>query len=272
MTDRRTLRSPLPGPPNDYRAAPPGARPAADPPVSGRAQQAAVAPPLVAAVARGVALVVVLPVRLLWELIVAAGRLLHRYLLRPVGRFLSRWLLAPLAWLLHRLVWLPLVWCARHLLWLPLVWVTRHLLWLPLVWVVRTVIWPALVWLTRHGLRPALVVLGRVLVWLARYLVLLPLRWLGTVLTPVGRLVVAAVVGAWRTAGRVLRLLHRLLLRPLLSGVRWVWSVTVVPVARGLRAVWRATVAPAARWARRSVLDPVRLAVREVLNALGLRR
>ncbi|MEU5670518.1 hypothetical protein ABZ749_09130 [Micromonospora sp. NPDC047753] len=140
------------------------------------------------------------------------------------------------------------------------------------MWVVRTVIWPALVWLTRHGLRPALVVLGRVLVWLARYLVLWPLRWLGTVLTPVGRLVVAAVVGAWRTAGRMLRLLHRLLLRPLLSGVRWVWSVTVVPVARGLRAVWRATVAPAARWARRSVLDPARLAVREVLNALGLRR
>ena len=106
-----------------------------------------------------------------------------------------------------------------------------------------------------------------------QYLVLSPLRWLGAVLTPVGRLVVAAVVGAWRTAGRVLRLLHRLLLRPLAVAVSGgSWSVTVVPVARGLRAVWRATVAPAARWTRRSVLDPVRLAVREVLNALGLRR
>lgn len=275
VTDRRTLRSSLPGPPNDHRATPTGARPAGDPLASGTMRPAAVAPPLVSAVARGVALVVVLPVRLLSELIAAAGRLLHRYLLRPAGRFLRRWLLAPLAWVLHRLVWLPLVWCARHLLWLPL------------VWVARTVIWPALLWVTRHGLRPVLVVLRRVVVWLATYLVLWPLQWLGAVLTPVGRLVVDAVVGAWRTAGRVLRLLHRLLLRPLgrglrwlwrhtvrplLSGVRWVWSATVVPVARGLRAVWRATVAPAARWARRSVLAPARLAVREVLNALGLRR
>ncbi|MCG5448575.1 hypothetical protein [Micromonospora hortensis] len=245
MTDRRTLRSPLPGPPNDHRAAPARARSAADSTVSGTARPAAVAPPLVAAVARGVALVVVLPVRLLWELIVAAGRLLHRYLFRPTGRFLRRWLLAPLACVLQRLVWLPLVWCVRHLLWLPL------------LWVARTVIWPVLVWLTRHGLRPALVVLGRVLIWLAKYLVLWPLYWVGTVLTPVGRLVAAAVVGAWRTAGRVLRLLHRLLLRPLGRGLRW---------------LWRATVTPAARWARRSVLDPARLAVREVLEGLGLRR
>ncbi|MDG4780010.1 hypothetical protein O7614_10195 [Micromonospora sp. WMMD961] len=45
-----------------------------------------------------------------------------------------------------------------------------------------------------------------------------------------------------------------------------------MPTARGLRAVWRATVTPAARWIRRAVLDPARVASREVLGALGLRR
>ncbi|WP_433537762.1 hypothetical protein ACQPZK_08590 [Micromonospora sp. CA-249363] len=93
--------------------------------------------------------------------------------------------------------------------------------------------------------------------------------------------------GAWRTAGWLLRWVYRLLLRPIglglrwlwrhtvrpvLSAIRWVWSVTVVPTARGLRAVWRATVTPAARWTRRAVLDPARVASREVLSALGLRR
>lgn len=58
----------------------------------------------------------------------------------------------------------------------------------------------------------------------------------------------------------------------LVRGIRWVWSGAVVPVARGLRAVWRATVTPAARWTRRAVLDPARVASREVLGALGLRR
>ncbi|MDI5939676.1 hypothetical protein QLR68_16300, partial [Micromonospora sp. DH15] len=65
-------------------------------------------PPLVAAFARGVALVVVLPVRLLWELLVGAGRLLHRWLLSPLGRALRAWVLRPLAWLAYHLLWVPL--------------------------------------------------------------------------------------------------------------------------------------------------------------------
>ncbi|WP_406076870.1 hypothetical protein [Micromonospora sp. NBC_00858] len=237
MTDRSTVRPPLPG-------APTVAGPAADPP-------AAAELPLVAAVARGVALVVVLPVRLLWELIAATGRLLYRYLLGPTGRFLRRWLLAPLAWALHRLLWVPLVWVARTFVWLPLVWLGH-----------------VMAWVARVVLRPPLVLFGRALVWLVEHLVVRPLRWLGTVLAPAGRLVVAAVVGAWRVAGWLLRLLYR----PLLRGLRWAWSAIVVPVARGVGAAWRATVSPVARWIRRSVLDPARLASREVLTALGLRR
>lgn len=61
--------------------------------------------PLVAAVARAVALIVVLPVRLLWEFVAATGRLIDRYLLTPAGRFLHRWLLLPLAWVARTLLW-----------------------------------------------------------------------------------------------------------------------------------------------------------------------
>lgn len=325
VTDRPIVHSPLPGPPSENRGAPTVVRPT--PSTVDTAEPAAVALPLVAAVARGVALVVVLPVRLLWELIAAAGRLVYRSLLSPVGRFLHRWLLSPLSWALHRLLWVPLVWCARNLLWLPLRWVALTLVWLPLVWLgrglawaARTLIWQPLVWLAYGIAWFAGTLVWAPLVWLVERLVLPPLRWLGAALAPVGRLlwrgvgvlagavraalvglvrgiwwvvvgfgrlVVTAVVCAWRAAGRVLRLLHRLLLLPLgrglrwvwrhtvlplVRGVQWVWSVTVVPVAHGLGVAWRATVVPAARWTRRAVLDPARLAYREVLSALGLRR
>ncbi|MFG1883968.1 hypothetical protein [Micromonospora sp. NPDC049102] len=235
MTDRPAIRSSLPGPP----AEPPETLAGRGPAAGRTTEPAAVEFPLVAALARGVALVLVLPVRLLWELFAAAGRLVHRHrhLLSPAGRFLRDWLVAPLVWALHRLLWRPLLWCAHHLLWRPPRWMARNLVW-----------------------------------WLVVRFV---------------RLVVAALVGAWRAAGWLLRWVYRLLLppvgpglrwlwrhtvRPLLSGIRWVLSVTVVPVARGLRSVWRATVTPAARWTRRAVLDPARVVSREVLGALGLRR
>ncbi|MFF0153969.1 hypothetical protein [Micromonospora sp. NPDC005203] len=72
------------------------------------AEPAAVALPLVAAVARGVALVVVLPVRLLWELTAAAGRLVVWFagVLAAMGSAVGR--------AARRLLWAPLVWLARH--------------------------------------------------------------------------------------------------------------------------------------------------------------
>ncbi len=250
----------------------------------------------VALVARGIALVVVLPVRLAWEVLVATGRALYRWVLAPTLRFLDRWLLTPLGWLLRHLVWIPLVWLLRAAGWL---WNT--LVWLPLTW-----LWRGLVWLWHHALRPPLWWCGRGLgrllrwcglglAWLVRilllvplyYLVWVPLAWLVRVLTPAVRLVldtlgrwlaalasvaVTALGWAWRVAGRLLWWCWVLTLRPVLRAVRWVWRHTVVPVGRAVRAVWRATVTPAAGWLRRSVLDPARQATREVLTGLGLRR
>ncbi|MGC4855612.1 hypothetical protein ACLQ24_20005 [Micromonospora sp. DT4] len=142
MTDRPTLRPPLPAPPTDRPAALTVTLAARAPSAVGTAEPDTVALPLVAAVAR-FALVFVLPVRLLWELFAAAGRLLGRYLLTPVGRFLRDWLAAPLVWALDRLVWRPLLWCADHLLWRPLRWVARNLVTPAARWTRRAVLDPA---------------------------------------------------------------------------------------------------------------------------------
>ncbi|MER7893429.1 hypothetical protein ABTX15_26785 [Micromonospora sp. NPDC094482] len=234
-------------------------------------------PPLIAAVARGIALVVVVPVRLLWEFVAAAGGLLHRWLLAPVGRFLARWLLRPLGWLLHHLLWLPLTWLGRGLAWL-----IRVLIWVPLRALVR-----ALGWLGRT-------LLWRPLVWLAYHLLWLPAAWLARLLAPVGRLVAAglAVLGrwlwrgvvavaavlfdalgwAWRVAGRLLWWCYLVTLRPVLLAGGWLWRHAIAPVGRAVAVAWRATVTPAARWLRDAVVRPTRQASREVLIALGLRR
>ncbi|RLK22691.1 hypothetical protein DER29_0530 [Micromonospora sp. M71_S20] len=228
--------------------------------------------PLLVAVARGIALVVVVPLRLVWELVVAVGRWLHRWLLAPVGRFLDRWLLRPLGWLLRILVWVPLVWLGRGLGWL-----FRTLIWVPAVWLARGLAWLArtVVWVP--------------LTWLAYHLIWVPLRWLARLLAPLGRLLVAGLVAvgrwlaaagrvlldalawAWWAAGRLLWWCYALTLRPFVLGAGWLWRHAVRPVGRAVAAAWRATVSPTVRWVRRAVVDPVRQATREALTALGLR-
>ncbi|MGN9809878.1 hypothetical protein ACTMSW_11025 [Micromonospora sp. BQ11] len=222
------------------------------------AREAPPAPPPVVAVVRGVALVVVLPIRVLWELLVAGARLADRWLIGPVGRFLARWFLVPLAWLLRQLIWMPLVWLGRALGWLA-----RRLVWIPLA-------------------------------WLAYHLLQRPLSWLGHVLAPVGRLLVAVLAAlgrglgraglvlgrvlwagarwAWWAAGRLLWWIHVVTLRPVVHGVARVWRHGVAPVGRALAAAWRATVSPMGAWVRRTVVDPVRATTREVLAAFGVRR
>ncbi|MCX4473625.1 hypothetical protein OOK41_25520 [Micromonospora sp. NBC_01655] len=216
-------------------------------------------PPLIVVIARGVALVVVLPVRLLWELLAGTARWVDRWLLSPIGRAVRAWVLRPLAWLLHRLVWVPLAWLAKHLLWYPLVWFLRTLV-RPVArvlvkvvdWLIRHVLVP-LVELVRRAFGPALAAVGRGLWWLLR-------------------LVAGALAYAWRLTGRIVNVLYRLLLRPVGLALGWVWRHTAVPLGRALRAAWRVTVTPTVRWLRDAILTPIRQATRDLLTALGLRR
>ncbi|MFF4248415.1 hypothetical protein ACFYY2_28670 [Streptomyces sp. NPDC001822] len=220
---------------------------------------------------RIVVLVLVLPVRMLWDLLVAGGRLLDRLLLRPLSRA-ADWfrdqVLAPavkaLAWLatalfvwpwvgLWRYVVVPVV---RYGVVVPLAWLHSAVLvpaWHGLRWtytrllvpaatalVTLLLVWPSVgVW--RYLLRP----LGIAAAWLVTTLLVLPVVWVyGSVLTPLGR-GVAWVLGL---VGRGMAVLGQ----GLWTGVVWLFTTLLVhPVA----------------WVYRRVLAPLG---REIVAAVGV--
>ncbi|MFG2448347.1 hypothetical protein ACGFSG_03135 [Streptomyces sp. NPDC048512] len=220
---------------------------------------------------RIVVLVLVVPVRMLWDACVVGGRLLRDTVLRPLGRVVG--------WVARALLVWPWVALWRYLvvpLGTALAWLGRVLLVVPAVWLYRAVLTPlghALVWcaggvgsvlgwmyarvLTPVGhavaalLRGIGLVLGAVggalwtvAAWLARYLVVVPAAWLHRwVLTPVARAVVLLLTGlVWVVRmtllgiGAVLYWTARVLLvLPALALWRWV----LVPVGRALAVVGR---------------------------------
>jgi hypothetical protein len=198
---------------------------------------------------RVVAFVVVLPLRLLWDLLAAVGR---------AGRtgFLWVWrnvLAPPLAFVWRYLVVWPLATLYRYVL-VPLG-KALAFLWRYLV------VWPlAALW--RYVLAP----IGRVLIlpvaralvtaaaFLVHYLLVVPLGFLWRyVLVPVAREVGAALALAWRGTAYVSRAVGR--------AIGWVFRVLVaVPVAF----VWNLTLGPVLRWCVRAVLRPAAEAVAEV--------
>ncbi|MFK4110528.1 hypothetical protein [Streptomyces sp. NPDC002176] len=223
---------------------------------------------------RIVVLVLVVPVRLVWDALAVAGRYLHATLLRPLGRALLwvgralfvwpfvalwRWVLVPvgkaLRWLGHVLVVVPLCWAYVHLL-APLgrgvyayllapvgrglAWLVRYLLVVPARWLYLRVLTPALYWTLR-----ILLVLPALALW----------RW---VLAPVGRVLavvvreVADALGhAWRIAGRVSlavgRALGTLFRWIFVEPARWVYRTILTPVGHAVR---DAVLRPVARVAR----------------------
>lgn len=96
---------------------------------------------------RIVVLVLVIPVRLVWDALTAAGRAVDRSVLRPLGRGLAR--------LWHTVVVRPVAWAWRTLVVVPVAWTWRTLVVLPLGWIWRTLVVAPLVWLWRAVLAPA---------------------------------------------------------------------------------------------------------------------
>ncbi|MGW4378553.1 hypothetical protein [Kitasatospora sp. NPDC004531] len=182
------------------------------------------------AVVRPVVVAVVVPLRLLWELVVLIAR--------GVGWVCDKVLVWPLR-LLWRYVLEPLL---RWLVVIPL-----RRLWR---WVVR----PVLEWLWRwvlapigRGVRAVAVGFGRVVSWLAWYLVAVPVRaawrW---ILVPLGK---GFYYGLWRPVLFPV-------LRALWLAFRWAWRL-------GGR-IWRFTVVRPCRWVRRQVWWPVKAEIRRV--------
>lgn len=237
---------------------------------------------------RIVVLVLVVPVRMLWDALVVAGRFLNDTVLRPVGRALLwlgravfvwpfvgvwRYVVVPLAkgiaWLGNVLLVVPAVWLYRYVL-TPVghacAWVARGVgyacAWLGrgiragLEWLYARVLTPvghAVMWVLK-GLGAVLAAIGLglfgVVAWLVRYLVVVPAVWLYRwVLAPVGR--VLAVVGreVWDALGHAWRVAGRISLA----------------VGRFLASLFRWIFVEPVRWVYRTVLTPVGHVVRDLV-------
>lgn len=196
-------------------------------------------PPWIQWPVRVVAVVVVLPFRVAWELLKVVGGFLERYVGRPLAWLWRRLVVVPLSRLAHWLVVVPLRWLARW------VWTHRAFLVRPLVFLVRYLVVVPVAWFfTVTG--PVWEALGRGLAWTVESLY----RWI--------------LLPGWLGTGWVLRQLYRWLFRPIGLAIAWAWGWTVVPA-------WR-VVAGAGRWVRDTVVRPGAGMARAVLVSVGLRR
>jgi hypothetical protein len=252
---------------------------------------------------RIVVLVLVVPVRIVWDAFVVVGRFLRDSVLRPLWRALVVWpcvtvwryLVVPLAkavgWLGKVLLVIPLVWLYRSVL-TPLghgvVWVGRGIV-AGLTWVYARVLTPVghgIVWhLTGAGavlmwiLKGVGAVLlwiftpvGRAIVWCARGLVWLAsavVTGIGLALYWIARvLLVLPAVALWRwilaPLGRVLAVVGREVWDALGHAWRIAGHISLA-VGRFLGTLCRWIFVEPVRWVYREVLTPVGHLVRDVV-------
>ncbi|MFE2876182.1 hypothetical protein ACFXG6_09750 [Streptomyces roseus] len=242
-----------------------------------------------------VALIVVLPVRVVWDLLVAFGQAVHRYLLGPLSAYVLEPLLRGTGLVLTVLLKLVFVWPWVGLWRYALQPLYAHLL-APVgrglyAYLLRP-LGRALARVARGGMRYLLAPLARGVTWLlwALAMTLFVWPWVGLwryVLTPAGRglawagavlyryvLTPAGQAVAWTGA-----VLYRYLLRPVGLGVYryllaplgqvlvWAWHVAgriVRAVWRGVRLVGWVLVGWPAAQVYRHVLTPVGHVVRDV--------
>ncbi|MGW2632079.1 hypothetical protein ACWC2K_22455 [Streptomyces chattanoogensis] len=211
---------------------------------------------------RIVVLVLVVPVRMVWDALVAAAKAVDRTVLRPVGR--------GCAWLWRHLVVIPVGWVWRNLVVAPVVWLVRHLVVVPAQWLYAYLLAPI-----GRGIARLLRGVGAVLLWLGKALFVWPWvalwryvlqpagRMLATVVTVVVREVGEAFGHCWRVAGFLSRAVGRFLgavLRGLfVEPVRWVYRTLLTPLGHAVRdGIWRPV---------RTALGGIGRATREALGA-----
>ncbi|MEV6578314.1 hypothetical protein AB0M92_09135 [Streptomyces sp. NPDC051582] len=242
-----------------------------------------------------VALIVVLPVRVVWDLLVAFGRAVHRHVLGPLSSYVLEPLLRGIGRVLTVLLKLVFVWPWVGLWRYVLRPVYAHLL-APVgrglyAYLLRP-LGEALAWVGRGGMRYLLAPLAKGVSWLlwALAMTLFVWPWVGLwryVLTPLGRGLARAgavfhryvltPVGqalAWTGAVFYRYLLrpvglgvYRYLLAPLGQALVWAWHVAgriVRAVWRGVRLVGWVLVGWPAAQVYRHLLTPVGHVVRDV--------
>jgi hypothetical protein len=210
---------------------------------------------------RVVVLLVVVPVRMVWDVLVLCGRAVERVLLRPLGRALA-WVFEKVLTPVARAVgWVATV-IAKALFYWPWVALWRYVvvpvvtygLVVPVVWVYQQLLTPL-----GHGIAWLLRALGRGCVQLVRTLLVVPVVWLYRyVLAPVGREIWAALAVAWRIAGYISRAVGR--------GLKWLaWNL----VGRPARWFYRGVCTPVGHFVRDAVWRPAARAAAQAGRAAG---
>lgn len=209
---------------------------------------------------RAIAFVIVLPFRLLYDLIRLIGKglgwafggiwnALYTWILAPVGRAVGATLyyllVVPARWI-YRVLLTPLghgiVAVLRWIGWLldlvllkPLLWLLNVLIVIPAVFLWKYVLYPPLVWIGK-----GFAALGRGIAWM----------WNVLVVTP------------WGYAARFLKWLWRVFVA---TPCTWLWRNVLSPVGRGIGAVWNVTVGVPYRAVRQALRD-VRLTLRRMFR------
>ncbi len=213
---------------------------------------------------RIVVLVFVVPVRMVWDVLAACGRALHRGVLRPVGRGVS-WLgcvlvVAPLAWV-YRRVLTPV---GRGIAW------TARAFGAVLAWLVKAVFYWPWVALWRYVLVPVGVAIGVGVAWLVHHLVVVPALWVYRwVLTPVGhafRWLGGGFARLMRGLGAGLAWLGRHLV---VLPAQWCYRYVVAPIGHGIAWTARGIVAAVAALVRWTVVVPAVAVWQYVLAPVG---
>ncbi|MET7772181.1 hypothetical protein [Nocardia sp. NPDC005366] len=219
-------------------------------------------------IARAIAVVILIPLRLAWEGVKLIGRVtvaalvyFLEHLLEPVCRLVWHWVIRPAWYFVKNILWDLVI---NHMLWgmvltpvlaLLLDYILRPLRRAVEEWLWRRVLRPAAGWLWRRVLRPAIEFLAGVCLFLLDRLVYRPSRALWRwVLHPLWRALRATLLFGWRIATIVVGVLvvipcafvYRTVLRPVFAALTAAWHVLVT---RPVRWTYRTVIAPMNRWA-----------------------
>ncbi|WP_040685944.1 hypothetical protein [Nocardia vinacea] len=215
-------------------------------------------------IARVIAIVILIPLRLLWEGVGLLGRItaaaltyIWNHLVDPICHLTWHWLLRPAwafvkdflwGWLLHYVLWglvlTPLAAFALDYFLRPLRRAIEAFLW-------RRILRPTLTWLTKTILFPIAAITLRVLYLACKYLIAWPAYQLWHwILHPLWRLLRTALIYGWLGATAIVGAL-------VVAPCRAIYRIILRPILTALAAAWRTTVVRPTRWTYLNVIQPM---------------
>ncbi|MEV6772255.1 hypothetical protein AB0N05_26855 [Nocardia sp. NPDC051030] len=237
--------------------------------------------------ARAIAVLVFIPLRLLWEVCKLTVRVtinvlgyIFDNLLKPVAELAWHWIARPAWALVKDYLWGLLI---QQLLWgmvlTPLgaflldfflrplkraveEWLWRRMLHPALVWLFRRVLEPVGKWIMRWILAPVGKAIALTLLFLAEWLLIRPLyvvfRW---IIWPILCVLGAALYFGWKVATAVVGVL-------VVAPCRFFYRTVLHPILKVFAASWQAVVARPIRWIYLKVVMPMNKAAADIVTTL----